>query len=167
LLEYRRFRDAGLALSERGSVNRLFRRDAEIAASSGRAGARPPERPPLPPTTLILALGRLARVVPEAPAATELMIRTVTLAERTAVIQEALRGTDVVVLQELLGGVLDRVVVAVTFLAMLELCKRREITLEQAEPWGPIVARRRPPADVIEEEMSVSDEPMEFGEPAK
>jgi chromatin segregation and condensation protein Rec8/ScpA/Scc1 (kleisin family) len=33
-------------------------------------------------------------------------------------------------------------VVAVTFLAMLELSKRREITLEQAEPWGPIVARR-------------------------
>jgi len=33
-------------------------------------------------------------------------------------------------------------VVAVTFLALLELSKRREITLEQAEPWGPIVARR-------------------------
>jgi chromatin segregation and condensation protein Rec8/ScpA/Scc1 (kleisin family) len=29
----------------------------------------------------------------------------------------------------------------VTFLAMLELMKRREIVVEQAEPWGPIVAR--------------------------
>ena len=35
----------------------------------------------------------------------------------------------------------DRVVVAVTFLAMLELMKRREIVVEQAEPWGAIVAR--------------------------
>jgi hypothetical protein len=33
------------------------------------------------------------------------------------------------------------VVLAVTFLAMLELMKRREIVVEQAEPWGPIVAR--------------------------
>ena len=47
-----------------------------------------------------------------------------------------------VVLQDLLRGVRDRVVVAVTFLAMLELMKRREIVVEQAEPWGPIVARR-------------------------
>ena len=38
-------------------------------------------------------------------------------------------------------GVRDRVVIAVTFLAMLELMKRREIVVEQAEPWGPIVAR--------------------------
>ena len=29
----------------------------------------------------------------------------------------------------------------VTFLALLELMKRREIVVEQAEPWGPIVAR--------------------------
>jgi chromatin segregation and condensation protein Rec8/ScpA/Scc1 (kleisin family) len=75
------------------------------------------------------------------------MTRTITLAERTAVIRAALRGADAVVLQELLGAVTDRVVVAVTFLAMLELCKRREITLEQAEPWGPIIARKVPPAD--------------------
>ena len=29
----------------------------------------------------------------------------------------------------------------VTFLAMLELMKRREIVVEQEAPWGPIVAR--------------------------
>jgi chromatin segregation and condensation protein Rec8/ScpA/Scc1 (kleisin family) len=33
------------------------------------------------------------------------------------------------------------VVIAVTFLALLELMKRREIVVEQAIPWGPIVAR--------------------------
>jgi segregation and condensation protein A len=142
LLEYRRFRDAGLALGERIGVQRLFRRDAEVAAIAGRAGARPPERPPLPAGVLANALGRLATVVPVAPLPAELVPRTITLAERTAVIRAALRGSDTIVLQELLGGVRDRVVVAVTFLAMLELSKRREITLEQAEPWGPIVARR-------------------------
>jgi len=69
------------------------------------------------------------------------MPRTIRMADRADAIRAALRDADVVVLQELLRGVRDRVVVAVTFLAMLELMKRREIVVEQAEPWGPIVAR--------------------------
>jgi len=142
LIEYRRFRDAGQVLGERPATRRLFRRDAELAASAGRAYARPPERPPLSPIVLVAALDRLAILVPQVTAPTEIMTRTVTLAERTAVIRAALRDADFIVLQDLLGGVHDRVVVAVTFLAMLELSKMREISLEQAKPWGPIVARR-------------------------
>ena len=69
------------------------------------------------------------------------MPRTVTLTERASIIRAALRDAPEVVLQDLLRGVRDRVVVAVTFLAMLELMKRREIVVEQAEPWGAIVAR--------------------------
>jgi segregation and condensation protein A len=142
LIEYRRYRDAGAALGSRPALERLFRREAEVAAGSGKAGARPPERPPLPPLVLPRALERLARIVPVFEAPTPMVARTITLAERTAVIRAALSDADCVVLQDLLGGVHDRVVVAVTFLAMLELSKRREITLEQAEPWGPIIARR-------------------------
>jgi chromatin segregation and condensation protein Rec8/ScpA/Scc1 (kleisin family) len=33
----------------------------------------------------------------------------------------------------------------VTFLALLELMKRREIVVSQAVPWGPIVARATTP----------------------
>jgi segregation and condensation protein A len=142
LIEYRRFRDAGAALGNRPAQARLFRREAEVAAGSGKAGARPPERPPLPPSVLPRALERLARIVPVFTAPAPMVARTITLAERTAVIRAALSDADCVVLQDLLGGVRDRVVVAITFLAMLELSKRREITLEQAEPWGPIIARR-------------------------
>ena len=71
----------------------------------------------------------------------ETVARTITLTERAAIIREAIRGAGTVVLQDLLTGVRDRVVVAVTFLAMLELMKRREIVVTQDEPWGPIVAR--------------------------
>jgi segregation and condensation protein A len=155
LLEYRRFRDAGLALGERIGVHRLFRRDAEVAAIAGRAGARPPERPPLPPGVLAHALARLATVVPVPQLPAEVILQTITLAERTAVIRAALRASDTIVLQELLGGVHDRVVVAVTFLAMLELSKRREITLEQAEPWGPIVAHRL--TETVESESEIDE----------
>ena len=69
------------------------------------------------------------------------MPRTITLTERAEIIRAALRGAPTVVLQDLLGGVRDRVVIAVTFLAMLELMKRREIVVSQEAPWGPIVAR--------------------------
>jgi len=157
LIEYRRFRDAGAALGGRLGVHRLFRRDAEVAASAGKAGARPPERPPLPPTALTRALDRLARIVPPPQVSAEIVVRTITLAERTAVIRAALSEADQVVLQELLGGVRDRVVVTVTFLAMLELSKRREITIEQAEPWGPIIARRLVQAAEIEVEAEVDE----------
>jgi len=160
LLEYRRYRDAGLALGERDGVSRLFRRDAETAAGAGRAGAVPPERPPLPVSALTVALSRLASVVPETPLPVELVSRTITIAERTEIIRAALRGSDTIVLQELLGGVRDRVVVAVTFLAMLELSKRREITLEQAEPWGPIIVRRLPEAEAGETEIDESLESL-------
>jgi segregation and condensation protein A len=156
LLEYRRFRDAGAALGERLDLLRLFRRDSEVAASAGRANARPPERPPLPAGVLARSLARLATVVPITPAPAEMVTRTITLAERTAIIREALRGSDTVVLQDLLGGVHDRVVVAITFLAMLELSKRREITLTQAEPWGPIIARRLTESTADESEVDES-----------
>jgi segregation and condensation protein A len=66
------------------------------------------------------------------------MARTITLAERAAVIRAALKRAPVLVLQELLRDVTDRVVVAVTFLALLELAKEREVAIDQAEPWGPI-----------------------------
>jgi segregation and condensation protein A len=157
LIEYRRYRDAGAALGGRLDVRRLFRRDAEVAAQAGKAGARPPERPPLPPSVLPRALDRLARIVPAAVPLAEVVARTITMAERTAVIRAALSSADSVVLQELLIGVKDRVVVAVTFLAMLELSKRREITLEQAEPWGPIIARRAIGTAPVDTEMEIDE----------
>jgi segregation and condensation protein A len=142
LLLYRAHRDAGRALAEI-AFDRIgvFRREPAVAGASGLAGARPPEGPPLDPRLLETALARLAVVVlpPEPPP--EIVPRAITLAERAAIIRAALRGAGSVVLQDLLRGVRDRVVVAVTFLAMLELMKRREIVVTQDEPWGPIVAR--------------------------
>jgi len=105
------------------------------------AGARPPNAPPLDSGLLGGALAGLVRLAPPPPPPTQTVARTITLSERAAIIRDAIRGAGSIVLQELLAGVHDRVVVAVTFLAMLELMKRREIVVSQAEPWGPIVAR--------------------------
>src|SRR5450759_2299105 len=66
------------------------------------------------------------------------------LQARARLIRAALAEASPVVLQDLVAGVRDRVVVAVTFLALLELVKRREVTVEQDRPWGPILVRSTP-----------------------
>jgi hypothetical protein len=139
---YRAHRDAGLRLADGAAIRiGLFRREPGVAHATALAGARPADAPPLDPLLLARALARLAVIAPPAEVPPEVIPRTITLAERAAIIRAALRGAPSVVLQDLLTGVRDRVVIAITFLAMLELMKRREIVVEQRVPWGPIVAR--------------------------
>jgi segregation and condensation protein A len=148
LILYRAFRDAGAALQAEATRRAgLFAREPSAAQAAGLAGARPPAAAPLSPLVLVAALDGIARLAPPPPAPPEVLPRTVTLNSRAAVIRAALRGAPVVVLQDLLRGVRDRTVLAVTFLALLELMKRREIVVEQAEPWGPILARRTTPEE--------------------
>lgn len=143
LILYRAFRDAGARLLEEGRARMgLWHREPTAARAAGVAGARPPALAPLDPAMLVGALERLVTVIPPPAPPPETIRRTVTLTQRAMLIRRALSGTDVVVLQDLLRGVRDRVVVAITFLAMLELMKRREIVVRQDEPWGPIMARR-------------------------
>jgi segregation and condensation protein A len=143
LILYRAFRDAGRQLLENAQAGfGLFHREPGVSRAAGLAGARPPAASPVPVLALTDALAAMAVVVPPPPPPPETIRRSVTLTARAQLIRRALDGADVIVLQELLRGVRDRVVVAVTFLAMLELMKRREIVVEQREPWGPIIARR-------------------------
>jgi segregation and condensation protein A len=142
LLLYRAHRDAGQRLAA-GALQRigLFRREPGAARAAGIAGAHPADAPPIDPARLVGALSHLAMIAPPPEPPPEVVPRTITLTERASIIRAALRDAPSVVLQELLHGVRDRVVIAVTFLALLELMKRREIVVEQDEPWGPIVAR--------------------------
>jgi len=148
LILYRAFRDAGRRLlDDAQSTVGLFHREPAVSRAAGVAGARPPATRPMPLSALTDALAALVTVVPPPMPPPETIRRSVTLTSRAQIIRRALRGADVVVLQDLLRGVRDRVVVAITFLAMLELMKRREIVVEQQEPWGPIVARRATPEE--------------------
>jgi segregation and condensation protein A len=148
LLLYRRYRDAAARLAARLSTgNASFHREAAAAMAAARAGARAPQAPPLDPALLADALAATFRLVPEPAPPPGVVARTITLEERAQIIRSALRRAPQVVLQELLRGVRDRVVVAVTFLAMLELVKGRELVIEQAEPWGPIVCRPLPASE--------------------
>ena len=161
LLVYKAYRDAADRLQARAMAGWLIaRREPSIALAAARAGAVDPLPPRLDPELLVGALDRLAVVALPVTAPPEAVPRTITLAERAALIRAALAGAGPVVLQELLAGVRDRVVVAVTFLAMLELVKRREISVEQVEPWGPIIVRPvpRPVAAAAADSMPAVEE---------
>jgi segregation and condensation protein A len=140
LIVYRRFRDAGARLGFMATAGtRLFHREADIALASGRLGAVPPRVDPLDPMLLIAALRVSSRLAPPAEPRPQMIARVVTLEARAALIRRALSAARTpIVLQELLRDVRDRVVVAVTFMALLEMVKGREIEIEQTEPWGPI-----------------------------
>jgi len=142
LILYRMYRDAGRDLKGRlESGWEVFRREPIAAVASAKAGSRPDEGPPLDPQVLADALGRALHQVPPPPLPPEVVPRLITLEERASIIRAALIDTPVLVLQDLLGDLNDRVVVAVTFLAMLELVKGNELSVEQETPFGPIVCR--------------------------
>jgi segregation and condensation protein A len=168
LLLFRAYRDAGAKLQANAlTAVGLFRREPGAAQSAALAGAAPLDAPPLQPSLLATAVAGLIRLVPPIDPPPEVMPRAITLADRAAVIRAAVRNADAIVLQDLLRDVRDRVVVAITFLAMLELMKRREIVVEQTLPWGPIAVRRTTADEregVVMEVDEVFDESLEsFG----
>ncbi len=142
LLVYRRYRDAGARLGALlEAPERLFHREGTAAAADAHAAARRAPGPPMDPVRLVEALAALVTIAQPPVEPPRLMSRSVTLAERAAAIRAALVHAPAVVLQELLGTGRDRVFMAVTFLALLELVKCREVVAVQAVPWGPIECR--------------------------
>ena len=143
LILYRIYRDASLQLGQRlDATPRLHHREA-AAATGSRTGR--------------CATGRGATVRSGSPPGRPRAQRRAGAAAASAAGDHAAidhaggarrrssaplcADAPTIVLQDLLSDVHDRVVLAVTFLALLELVKRREVVAEQAEPWGPITCR--------------------------
>ena len=138
LVEYRALRDAARALGERDGVAPVQRREPRESDL--------PEAPsdPLPPGLLAAALERLAAIPEPAMPPPEVVPREVTIAMQLAVLRTALSASGRVVLQQVLAGCRSRTEVTVTVLAMLELVRRRQATMEQDELFGPILIAALP-----------------------
>ncbi len=151
LLEYRRFRDAGALLQARlEHPGGLFHREPSVAAAAAQSGSVPAPGPALDPRLLRDSIERALAVVPPPAPPAEVIRRVVTIEERADIIRRALHRAPEVVLQDLLRDSHDRVIIAITFLAMLEMTKTREVVIEQREPWGPILCRRWMPVGIDE-----------------
>lgn len=142
LILYRLYRDAGARLAQLASGGlALFHREPSTALAAAWSGARAPTAPPLDPALLAEVLRASTRLAPAPLPRPEMLPRSVTLEDRIAILRRALRRAPEIVLQELLRNVHDRVVIAVTFMALLEMVKGLEVAIDQAEPWGPISVR--------------------------
>lgn len=133
ILDYRALRDAALALGDRDGASPLVRREPRESDL--------PEAPmdPLPARLLVEALDRLAAIPEPAPPPPEVVKREVTIGQQIVVLLDALSGGGRVLLQAILARCRTRTEAAVTFLATLELVRRRQAVAEQADPFGPIV----------------------------
>jgi segregation and condensation protein A len=138
ILEYRALRDAAVGLGERDGAAPLMHREPRESDL--------PDAPvqPLPAVLLASALDRLAAIPEPALPPPEVVPREITIGQQIGVLLEALSGGGLVVLQTILDRCRSRTEAAVTFVATLELVRRRQANAEQTEPFGPIVIQAVP-----------------------
>ena len=132
LIEYRVLRDASIALGERDMLTPLRPREPRESDL--------PELPvrALPAQLLADALESLAAIPEPAAPPPEIVAREITIGEQIAVLRAAMSGKGRILLQAVLASCQSRTEAAVTFLAALELVRRRQISAEQDTLFGPI-----------------------------
>lgn len=147
LVRYRVFRDAARVLGERMQRPLWQREQPTRLLPQPKVVLSEPLVPVVSdPRRLVRAMSRIAaRRRPLAALALAPVGLKVSIGDRLAAIREAVRlhGLDGVDLESLLGDRTDRSFVAVTFLALLELAKRREVEVSQQTLWGPIIITER------------------------
>jgi segregation and condensation protein A len=137
LVEYRAIRDAARSLGERDGIPAVRRepRESDLPVVAGE---------PLPAHVLADVLDRLAAIPEPEPEPPVVVPREVTIAQQIGVLLEAVSETGRFVLQAVLAGCRSRTERTVTFIALLELVRRRTVRAEQAKLFGPILVERLP-----------------------
>ena len=133
LVEYRALRDAAVALGGRDGRAPVMRREPRESDL--------PEAPadPLSPGLLAAALESLAAIPEPTAPPPEIVAREITIGQQIEVLRGALSRGGRVVLQTILARCRSRTEAAVTFLATLELVRRRQVTASQDDLFGPIL----------------------------
>jgi segregation and condensation protein A len=152
LLRYRVFRDAARLLGERLQSPLWQREQPTRLLPQPKPVLLEPLTPVISdPKRLVRAAARIAlRRRPLADLALAPVGLKVSIGDRLSAIREAVRqsGLSGVDLETLLGDRRDRSFIAVTFLALLELAKRREVQVVQDALWGPIIITESAPESV-------------------
>ena len=133
IVEYRALRDAAALLGQRDGVAPVMRREPR----ESDLPQLPPE--PMPASALSRALDSLAAIPDPVPPPPVVVPREITIGQQIAVLRHALSAGGRVLLGSVLARCSSRTEAAVTFLATLELVRRREVRAEQHELFGPIV----------------------------
>ncbi len=138
IIEYRALRDASVVLGQRDGVAPVMRREPRESDL--------PEVPaePLPVAVLADALEALAAIPEPVAPPPEVVPREITIGQQIEVLRRALSRGGRVILQSILASCRTRTEATVTFLATLELVRRRQVTAQQHDLFGPIVIENAP-----------------------
>ncbi len=141
LLEYQRYREAADKLGERAIVGR------DVFVAPGEPLAQDDQSAPPNFTVslfdLIEAMGAvLKRLADKAPR--DIQLRDIPVAQCIPRIMEAIGARTRVEFISLFDDMEDRSLVVATFIALLELVRRRAVRAFQEERYGPIYLERGP-----------------------
>lgn len=140
LLEYKAFKEAARQLDDQEKMWReIFWREQALSVEEDVEDDLPLEN-----VSLFDLVDALKDVLERNPSSRliEIVPDNLTVRERMNVILETLEGKDSVSFAALFEGSSHRMVVIVTFLALLELMKLRVARVFQAETFGPILVSR-------------------------
>ena len=140
LLEYKAFKEAARQLDDQEKMWReIFWREQTLAVEE-----EVEEDLPLENVSLFDLVDALKEVLERNPSSRlmEIVPDNLTVRERMNLILETLEGKDSVSFAALFEGSSHRMVVVVTFLALLELMRLRVARVFQAETFGPILVSR-------------------------
>lgn len=140
LLEYKTFKEAARQLDGQEKMWReIFSREPEPLVDVA------PEELSMENVSLFDLVDALKAIVERNPGGKtliEIVPDNLTVRERMNVILETLEGRDSVAFVELFDGSCHRLVIIVTFLALLELIRLRVAQVFQSETFGPILVSR-------------------------
>jgi len=140
LLEYKAYKEAARQLDDQEKVWReIFWREQALSVEE-----EVEEDLPLDNVSLFDLVDALKDVLERNPASRllEIVPDNLTVRERMNLILETLEGKDSVSFAALFEGSSHRMVVVVTFLALLELMRLRVVRVFQAQTFGPILVSR-------------------------
>ena len=136
LLEYQKYKNAAEQLGARGIAGRdVFLRGSDAPEASGP--------PPLAPTSLFKLLDAFQAVLKRAKAevAFEITSEGMSIQDRMRELVELLRERREVTFEALFDGKVTIYDLVITFMALLEMAKRRLVRIYQADPHSPIHLR--------------------------
>jgi segregation and condensation protein A len=141
MLDARRYRSAAAHLSEMlGAQPRVRFREAPLPVHLRRTSLEEEDGQIWQPELLGRAIGGLLALPPKLDFSHISVVR-VSVADRVAHLRELLRAAVTLNFEEAVRGA-DRMTVAVTLWALLEMHKRGEASWDQLEPFGEITVRR-------------------------
>jgi segregation and condensation protein A len=139
LIEYKKFKEASLHLHNQEALQGMLFPRPGIVAGTDLPEAEPFLLNEVSIFDLINAFQKALRRLPKEENISEIYEETYTVADRMQHLLRMIQPGVVIPFQELFSSVASRSEMVVTFLAMLELIRMKQLTVRQEEEFGEIV----------------------------